>query len=252
LNSELAKIAMPSGRVPRMQAGLRIYAIGDVHGRMDKLEALEHLISWDAKSATVPVRIIMTGDYVDRGPQSRQVIEHIIKTQVKDGRIALRGNHDFYMPFEGASNIMMMHWCQYGGLDTLLSYGIDITRWNESDIHKKRNEITERFRAVFPLHHRNFLISTPLTARLGDYLFVHAGIEPGVSLEQQVPKQMLTIREPFLSSDVDHGCVVVHGHTVTESVEAKANRIGIDTGACFGGKLTALALEEDRRWVLQA
>lgn len=251
MKSILPQLKMPSGRLPRMQEGLRVYAIGDVHGRLDKLQALELLIAQDAKSAKVPVRIVMTGDYVDRGPQSREVIEHLITQQSKDQRIALRGNHDFYMPFEGYTNIMMIHWCQFGGLDTLLSYGIDIRGWNEDEIHKKRNDIVERFRAVFPLHHRSFLLSTPLTARFGDYLFVHAGIEPGIALEKQLHKDMMTMREPFLSSDADHGCVVVHGHTVTEQVDVRVNRIGIDTGACFGGRLTALALEGDRRWLVQ-
>ncbi len=251
MKSVLPQLKMPSGRLPRMQAGLRVYAIGDVHGRLDKLEALELLIAKDAKSAKVPVRIVMTGDYVDRGPRSREVIEHVLKQQLQDKRVTLRGNHDFYMPFEGASNIMMIHWCQFGGLETLLSYGINITKWSEDEIHQKRAEIVEKFRAAFPLYQRNFLLSTPMTVQFGDYLFVHAGIDPGIPLDQQSTKDMLTIREPFLSSDADHGCVVVHGHTVSEHVDVRSNRIGIDTGACFGGKLTALALEGDRRWLIQ-
>jgi serine/threonine protein phosphatase 1 len=233
-----------------MKPDLRVYAIGDVHGCLDKLLALEELIKWDAKDAE-QIQIVMLGDYVDRGPQSREVLEHIIKSQAIDGRVALIGNHDLWMPFHQLTEKEFMNSCRYGLVTTLHSYGIDVRGWEEAKLRAETTNIVTEFQAVAPAHHRIFIETAPLQATFGDYFFAHAGLRPGITLSDQEQDDLTFIREPFLSSKADHGCVVIHGHTPVEEVELRANRIGIDTGAVFGGRLTALALEGDQRWVLQ-
>ncbi len=228
---------------------MRVYAIGDVHGCLKKLQSLDLMIAEDAKSTSCEIKIIMTGDYVDRGPQSREVINYLLAT--RESRIMLAGNHDLWMPFEDVTSENMVRWCRYGGVETLLSYGIDVRSFDEYRIFAHAQSIASDFRAAAPLAHREFISALPLTAQHGDYLFVHAGIRPGISIEEQTKDDLIMIREPFLSSDDNFGCVVVHGHTPIETVEAKTNRINIDTGAVFGGRLTALALESDKRWLIQ-
>jgi serine/threonine protein phosphatase 1 len=252
LSKALARLPMPNGQLPRAPEGLRLYVIGDVHGCLDKLLSLELQIEIDARSANGDVRIVMLGDYVDRGPHSREVLNHIIQSQKSDGRMALCGNHDFYLPYTRTHENEIVHWCRYGGIDTLFSYGIDIRRWDEGQIRTGTAKLCADFQRLAPPEHRAFIDAMPRHVRFGDYLFVHAGLQPGLPLEKQKRRELLTIREPFLSSDADHGAVVVHGHTVSEQVDVRNNRIGIDTGAAYGGKLTALVLEGEERWLLQA
>ncbi len=251
MSSVLDNIAMPSGRKPKLDAGLRIYAIGDVHGCLDKLLSLEKLIADDARATKNDVRIVMLGDYVDRGPHSREVLSHIIQARKADNRVALLGNHDLYLPYKRTHENEIVHWCMYGGVESLFSYGIDVRRWDEGQLRTRAAEVVRDFQRLAPQDHRVFVDSLPRHVRFGDYLFVHAGLQPGVKLEKQKNRDLLTVREPFLSSEADHGAVVVHGHTVVETAEVRANRIGVDTGAAFGGKLTALGLEGEDRWVLQ-
>ncbi len=237
--------------MPHVPPGLRIYAIGDVHGSLEKLESLELLIAEDAKLAAGKVQIVMTGDYVDRGLQSREVLDHIIAAKAKDNRITLAGNHDVWLPFKSDDHEIFKVWCRYGGVTTLLSYGIDIRRMNDAERLQNAQSIAEEFRRMAPAAHKAFIASLELTYLCGDYLFVHAGIRPGITLQNQAQRDLIMIREPFLSSDADHGHVVVHGHTPVDEVHYQHNRIGIDTGAVFGGRLTALALENDQRWLIQ-
>ena len=223
--------------------GMRIYAIGDVHG-MDRLLAEAHAkVAADlAGRPTADHRIVHVGDYVDRGPDSAAVIERLARLQERDPHIVcLLGNHDAMMlafledPVRGGPD-----WLMNGARATLRSYGIDAGgAYTEDDFRELGAELT----VAFPEHHRSFLVGLRLSARSGDYFFCHAGIRPGIPLDDQTPEDLIWIREPFLSSRRDHGVVVVHGHTPAEAPEVRPNRINIDTGAVYGGTLTVLALE---------
>ncbi len=231
--------------------GERVYAIGDIHGEAGMLAALLDAIEADAADADGPVRIICVGDYIDRGPDSCGVIDLLIRRSATEGRYRfLRGNHEMLMErflFDGDG---AEPWLRNGGSETCLSYGVDptavpsddsLSRWLHSALHE-----------AVPQAHRNFLDNLDASSRSGDYLFVHAGIRPGVPLEEQTPQDMCWIRQPFLSSRRDHGVMVVHGHTPVSRPEFRSNRIAVDTGAVYGGTLTALGLEGTERWILGA
>lgn len=219
--------------------GLRLYAIGDVHGCADRLARLLQLIGEDAATAPQSARrLIFLGDYVDRGPDSRGAVDRVVAApSFAAETVALMGNHEAMMlaaldrpDDEQAVSL----WLANGALATLASYGADpnlpAALWGE--------EVGEA--------HRRFLRRLAKWHAAGGYLFVHAGIRPGVPHTAQDEKDLLWIREPFLSSPDDHGAVVVHGHTPTREPVVRPNRIGIDTGAVYGGKLTALVLWADR------
>jgi serine/threonine protein phosphatase 1 len=242
----------PNGILPRIPDNVRVYAIGDVHGCLDKLESLAWQIKQDSKDAADEVKVVLLGDYVDRGPHSRETIDYLIAAQRDWGWCLLKGNHDQYLPFHAAPDGGMTHWCKYGGRETLKSYGIDVSLWNDNELEKNSEELLHQFRAIAPPHHEQFVLSLKTYLKSGDYVFVHAGIRPNVKISDQTEKDMLFIRNEFLNSEEDHGFVVVHGHTPVEHVEVLPNRIGIDTGAVFGGRLTALALERANRWLLQS
>jgi serine/threonine protein phosphatase 1 len=242
---------MPNGRFPFAPDAVRIYAIGDVHGCLDKLESLAWQIKQDEKDASGEVKVILLGDYVDRGSQSRETIDYLVAAQRDWGWIMLRGNHDVSMPFSALPDGGLIQWCRFGGRETLKSYGIDVSRMDDKELDGRSNELIAEFRRVAPATHERFISTLPLYRQLGDYVFVHAGISSGTNLHQQVEEDMLYIRGPFLTSKADYGFVVVHGHTPVDEVEVLPNRIGIDTGAVFGGRLTAIALEIDKRWLLQ-
>ncbi|MBA3325712.1 MAG: serine/threonine protein phosphatase, partial [Rhodobacteraceae bacterium] len=224
--------------------GQRLYAIGDVHGRLDLLEAVLERVRADLARRPHPrPRVICLGDYVDRGPDSRGVIETLIA--LRGSNLAadfLLGNHDSYVEEYLARPDWYdrtYHWLHssMGGAATLASYGV-------ADASETRPEATrDAFAAALPPAHRAFLRDCALWRRVGGYVFVHAGIRPGVALEAQTRDDCIWIREPFLSATGDFGFKVVHGHTIVERVEHRANRIAIDTGAAKGGPLTCLVLE---------
>lgn len=225
-------------------AGQRLYAIGDVHGRSDLLDLLMRRIAVDAATAPRGTQhtLILLGDYVDRGPDSAGVLTRLAAGPPSGfGMVCLRGNHEAVMQRFLTDMSVGAQWLKFGGLETLASYGIepppglDQDRW----MPVARSELARRL----PPPHDAFLRSLRLHLKVGDYLFVHAGIRPGVKLERQVPDDLLWIRDPFLDSKADHGMVVVHGHTVVKEPEVQANRIGIDTGAYASGRLTCLVLE---------
>ena len=235
---------------PRVPEGTRVYAVGDIHGCDDLLAAMHRQIRADADAAPEERKVVVyLGDYVDRGTNSRAVIETLVSDPL-DGfeRVMLCGNHDAWM-LEFLDDIDVgMPWLFNGGGATLLSYGV------AGDARSLRNSLDqtqEAFRRALPAAHRRFLADLRLTYREGDYLFVHAGIRPGVAFEQQQPQDLLWIREGFLDSDADHGCLVVHGHTISEMPESMPNRIGIDTGAFATGRLTCLVLRGTERRFLQ-
>lgn len=236
---------------PRVDADMRVYAIGDVHGRLDLLGKLLDKISADrAAHPAARHKLIFLGDYVDRGSQSRELLDLLSQGPI-DGfeTIYLRGNHEDYLvrflddPADGST------WLYYGGANTLISYGIPASPLEKDP--ERLIAIQQRLRRALPESHLAFLRDLEISHVVGDYFFVHAGIRPGIPLAEQSNEDLLWIREPFLASTKNHGCVVVHGHSVRMRPEILANRIGIDTGAYDTGVLTSLVLQGEGQWLLQ-
>lgn len=233
----------------RGQAGWRAYVIGDVHGCLDLLDRLLADIAADHQ-ARPPARglLVLLGDLIDRGPDSAGVIERL-RTFDRAGfkLICLAGNHEeVLLKILAGDSKEIAGWLRFGGAETLLSYGASL-----GEIEALSPEAAQRRIAqlILPDHH-GFLDQLGDSLRFGDYLFVHAGIRPGVPPDQQSLRDLRWIREPFLSDTRDHGMVVVHGHTISDAVEEVGSRIGIDTGAYATGRLTALGIEGDRRWLI--
>ena len=236
---------------PRVPDGVRAYAVGDVHGRLDLLDEL--LAKIRAEIVARPKarnHIVMLGDLIDRGPQSRGVIDRLRDFADRDIELhILSGNHEEVLLrlLEGESELIPS-WLKFGGAETLQSYGIELQAVRAVN----DQEAMRLIRAAIPPEHQAFLRSLSDTIRIGDYVFVHAGIRPRVDLAEQRQSDLRWIREPFLGDDTDHGFIVVHGHTITDEVVERPNRIGIDTGAYATGRLTALGLESDQRWLIEA
>lgn len=229
--------------------GYRAYAVGDIHGRVDLLEHLLAKIHADLqRRPAAKTLLVFVGDLVDRGPSSAQVIERL-RCYRRDGvkPVFLLGNHEEVLLriINGDSSIVGS-WLKFGGLQCLQSYGVTLARIRRCSAE----EVVDLVRATIPKEHVEFLESFADSCRFGDYLFVHAGIRPGVELDQQSQADLRWIREPFLFDESDHGFVVVHGHTITDEVDERSNRIGIDTGAYRSGVLTALAVEGSDRWLI--
>ena len=233
--------------VAEVPSGLRVYAIGDIHGRVDLLRQLHRRIIADAAQADPAMRklLIYLGDYVDRGLYSREVLDVLVRERVPGFEsVHLRGNHDHeFLEFleDPTTNSA---WLRYGGDATLYSYGVRLPADTPAD--RRLDLLGERLREAVPADHVEFLMGLPYTCEVGDYLFVHAGIDPDKPLEEQTPEDMLWIRDAFLEADCDFGKVVVHGHSVTELPDVRDNRIGIDTGACYTNALTCLVLQDNR------
>jgi serine/threonine protein phosphatase 1 len=228
---------------------LRIYAVGDIHGRADLLEALARRIEDELASAPVEALTIFLGDYVDRGLQSSAVVESLSRGVFPTPFHALRGNHeDILLRFlEDAS--VLERWRKFGGVETLHSYGVDVYSVMRG---KGYEEARRALVARFPDHHRQFLVETPLTASHGDYFFCHAGAKPGVPLVEQRAEDLLWIREEFLNFQGNWEKMIVHGHTPVSEPDIQHNRINVDTGAFATSVLTALVLEGDSRRMLFA
>jgi len=245
----LLNFSRGSGTEPKGARGYRAYVIGDVHGRLDLLEDL--LAKIHAEMQHRPSRktlLVFVGDLIDRGPSSSEVIERL-RTYRRPGiqPVLLLGNHEeVLLRIVGGDESLIASWLQFGGLQCLESYGVDVSKLRG----RSAQQVIEIARAAIPANHVEFLESFIDSCRFGDYLFVHAGIRPGVELELQSQADMRWIREPFLFDDTDHGFIVVHGHTISEEVEDRPNRIGIDTGAYRTGILTALAIEGKNRWLI--
>lgn len=230
--------------------GHRAYAIGDVHGCLDPLEQLLAAIEDEiARDSPRKASIIFLGDLIDRGPASAQVVEKL-RTYSPQGATAhfIMGNHEEVMlrVLDGETELLP-NWLRFGGAETLRSYGLD-----PADLERQPDEVVvERLRDAVPPEHREFMAGFADSISFGGYLFVHAGIRPGIDIAEQAQSDLRWIREPFLGDERDHGFVVVHGHTISNAVDVTANRIGIDTGAYCTGTLTALSIEGSRRWLLQ-
>jgi serine/threonine protein phosphatase 1 len=229
----------------RTPAGMRLYAIGDVHGCDAMLAEAHDKIARDLIDRPVDDhRIVHVGDYTDRGTDSAAVIGRLARmTSVNPRVICLRGNHDaMFADFLSEPVERGPTWFANGAEATLSSYGVTVgwSLWGNVDYR----DLSLRLAQALPAAHRAFLSALPLTARFGDYLFVHAGIRPGVPLAAQHPEDLIWIRDEFLNSRLEHGKLVVHGHSISETVQVNDNRIGIDTGAYFSGELTALVLQD--------
>ena len=224
--------------------GQRIYAIGDVHGLSQRLIALHAAIRSDLHRRPIAQkRLVHLGDYVDRGPDSAGVIALLAAGPPLAGlpTVNLIGNHETTMiEAVGGDAASATDWMFNGGEPALESYAI------------APGTPRHEWAAAIPREHMDFLHALSVSHREGGYLFVHGGIRPGVPLDEQLRDEMIRMRHPFLNSEADHGAVIVHGHTPIKTPVVKANRIGIDTGAIFGGPLTCLVLEEGRMGFLYA
>lgn len=239
------RLTVASARVP---SGDRIYAVGDIHGRVDLLKRLHDTIAVDAQAAAPGTRktIIYLGDYVDRGFNSRELIDYLLDHPLSGfAAVYLKGNHDEYFAqfIETAED--GGPWLKYGGDATVYSYGVRVA--DDVPPEQRLDHICERLRETVPKRHIAFLTQLKLAWTVGDFLFVHAGVHPDRPWDKQVSHDLLWIRDEFLESDRDFGKIVVHGHSVTETPDVRQNRIGIDTGACYSGALTCLVLEGDKK-----
>lgn len=230
------------GHLPSIPKGLRIYAVGDIHGRLDLLEKLLCLIKTDlTQHPTKRAVHVFLGDYIDRGSWSRETIDRLIKHGEENESIFLRGNHELIAIACLSDRAKIDQWLRLGGMMTLASYGV------AAELFANRKQIAEMqlafHNALSPAHFQ-FFRSLRNSFSCGDYFFAHAGARPHVELSRQSESDLLWIRGEFLSSAYDFGKIIVHGHTPTRDVEVRANRINIDTGAFATGRLTCLVLEE--------
>ncbi len=229
---------------------MRVYAVGDVHGRADLLAGLLAAIDSDI-TRHPPARTIhvFLGDYIDRGPASRQVIDLVIARGRSHETVTLKGNHETYAAQFINDPLVLEEWRLFGGLQTLMSYGL---RPSVNAGEAEQRELAERFATALPPSHADFLAGLRTSFSCGDYFFVHAGVKPGVPLEQQHEADLLWIRDDFLLHEKDFGKMVVHGHTPVREPDFRANRINIDTGAYATGKLTCLIIEPEEVALLNA
>nr|WP_246333038.1 metallophosphoesterase family protein [Sphingomicrobium lutaoense] len=227
-----------------MPDGKRVYAIGDIHGCIDQLEALLGAIEADLADYDGQSRLVFLGDYIDRGPDSRGVVERLIGGNLPgEKQYFLKGNHEEAMlEVLNGKGKKAAGWLSYGGKEMMESYGI-----GRKELYDAGGDAGSLLREALPESHRSFFENLRLKKKIGDYLFVHAGIRPGTPIDEQQASDLLWIRERFLKSDKDHGVVVVHGHTITGKPESKKNRIGIDTGCYATGQLTAVRLQGSER-----
>lgn len=235
-------------RAPAIPRGERVYAIGDIHGRLDLFTNLAAEIERDDKRrGPADTTVVFLGDIVDRGPSSARVLASARAWSRARKVRFIAGNHEemFLLSFQRAE--ALRNFLKFGGRETILSYGVSPAELETSsleEIQKKMNEVVPREDRLFMKNFEKFV-------SIGDYLFVHAGIRPEEPLDKQTGQDCRWIREPFLSYDGSLGQIVVHGHTVNDEVVVRDNRIGIDTGAFMSGKLTALCLEGTERWLIQ-
>jgi serine/threonine protein phosphatase 1 len=229
---------------PRVPENMRIYAVGDVHGCADLLNALLKRIDDDLKTRPIAHSLqVFLGDYIDRGPDSRGVLDLLIERRQRNKTVFLKGNHELYASEALTDPSVLAKWLKIGGISTLASYGIKPSRRNDP---QSAEDTALAFGKVIPDSHRRFLGGLALSFSCGDFFFTHAGVRPGVPLQKQSEDDLLWIREDFLLHEGNFGMVVVHGHTPAIEPDVRKNRINIDTGAYATGRLTCLVLEEDQ------
>ncbi len=230
------------GRRPRLAADLRIYAVGDIHGRIDLLNEL--LAQIDADIALRPTErplYVFLGDYIDRGSSSRETIDRLIERGATNESVFLKGNHELIAIRCLSDRGLFDQWMRLGGVETLISYGVVPPETRASG--KQIVELQAAFHSALPQAHFRFFRDLQTSFACGDFFFAHAGARPNVELSRQKESDLLWIREEFLSSNEDFGKIIVHGHTPTCEIEVGPNRINIDTGAFATGRLTCLVIE---------
>lgn len=229
---------------PRLPEGTRIYAIGDVHGRADLLDKVLSRI--DAHVATHPIARpvhLFVGDYIDRGPASREVLDLLINCSQGREMVFLRGNHDVFIGDFLKNPAVLRDWSRIGGLETLMSYGL---RPPLNADAATQTELAKALERALPQPHRAFLNGLISSFTCGGYFFAHAGVRPGVPLKKQREEDLLWIRDEFLLHEEDFGKIIVHGHTPVRELDIRPNRINIDTGAYVTGRLTCVILEGEK------
>lgn len=233
-------------RYPPLSSNRVVYAIGDVHGRSDLLDAVQSAIDADVVEPGTEAIEVYLGDYVDRGPDSKGVIDRLLHRSSRRRVVALRGNHEIMFRDFLLGRLPPGNWRKAGGWETLASYGIDVGglagrptwHWIEAALH------------AIPAEHRRFLDALAPSFAVDGYFFTHAGIQPGIPLAEQNPDDLAWIRDRFLGDTRDHGAVVVHGHTPNAEPEFLPNRIGLDTAAYLTGRLTCLRLDANGAGIL--
>jgi serine/threonine protein phosphatase 1 len=237
-NSRLSRKERAAAKLPD---GMRIYAIGDVHGRADLLKALLLQIEVDCK--LYPSRrsiVVLVGDYIDRGPASREVLDLLLGCEQTNETVYLKGNHDTFVHRFMNEPAVLDEWRLWGGLETLVSYGL---KPSISPDALEQKQLARQLARAIPERHLEFLDSLAPSFNCGDFLFVHAGIRPGVPLRKQKEEDLLWIRDEFLCHEERFEKFVVHGHTPVRTLDIRSNRINIDTGAFATGRLTCVAIE---------
>jgi Calcineurin-like phosphoesterase len=222
----------------------RLYVIGDIHGRSDLLDKMVDQISRDlAANPASDCLIVTIGDYIDRGPDSRGVLDRLAGNPFPTDFVALKGNHEALFETFLHDPAVAEHWRRLGGLETLHSYGVPV---RDLMMGAKYEQAATALHAAVPDAHFKFLASLRTSVITRKYFLCHAGVRPGVPLERQSVEDLLWIRDEFLRSTTDFGRIVVHGHTPTERPEVLPNRINIDTGAFATGRLTCVVLENSQ------
>lgn len=241
MTNQLWEVLRAAGETPSLPAGLRIYAIGDVHGRLDLLDKLLEKIQTD-RTVRPAIRsvFVFLGDYIDRGPSSRQTIDRLMELAGDAECVFLRGNHEEIALRCLSDPGLFEHWMRLGGSDTLRSYGVTVRALTGASVA----EMQASFHEAIPQSHLRFFRDLQNFFTCGDFFFVHAGVKPATLLSLQRPADLLWIRDEFLASRKDFGKIIVHGHTPVMNVEVKPNRINIDTGAFATNWLSCLSLED--------
>lgn len=230
-----------SRRTARHFAPETIYAVGDIHGQADKFYELAGLIERDLGArSSQRFRFIVLGDFIDRGPGSRRLINLFMRLRSNACVTVLKGNHEAALAagWRGDHDALS-GWYANGGEATLAAYDIDTSEIDFCDTARLFRVV----KRAIPAEVIEWLEMLPISLRIGDYYFVHAGVRPGIPFERQTEEDRLWIREEFTQSEVDHGAVIVHGHTVSRhEICFAGNRIGVDTGAYLTGELSAVAI----------
>lgn len=226
---------------PELPEGVRIYAFGDIHGRADLLEQLFAEIEADLARSPVDRAIeVYVGDYIDRGPHSNRTLDLLIERSHDREAVFLKGNHEAYFLELLGDSTKFNDWRQFGGLQTLMSYGIQPSLNPDA---AEQVELTRMLNEAVPAEHLSFLRALRSSFVCGDFFFVHAGVRPGIPLTEQQESDLLWIRSEFLESTENFGKYIVHGHTPVRAPDIRANRVNIDTGAYATGNLTLLKIE---------
>jgi serine/threonine protein phosphatase 1 len=231
------------GRRPSLPSADRIYAVGDIHGRLDLLDQLVALIDTDIASRPTsrPIHVFL-GDYIDRGSASRQTIDRLIELSEMRECVFLKGNHELIALKCLSDRNLFDQWMRLGGVETLMSYGVVAAQRVSG---RPIAELQGAFHHALPQAHLRFFRDLQPSFACGDFFFAHAGVKPGVELSRQMESDLLWIREEFLTSNVDFGKIIIHGHTPTREVDVAPNRVNIDTGAFATGRLTCLVIEKE-------